>query len=164
MYFWCHPEIVVAWIPWTFPQMCLYHFRKLDLKFDRKRQPQHDKALRGIQAVGYFEHCRPSNDFPWYSFLPMPSWSAVCSSGFGFRAKRLLNITFVKPSFEWIGSEGQWSRTVRLELRIGELEQLKKLCLYDVWLDVSIHSSNCSELICKVHNWAISSYRYYHKE
>ncbi len=31
--------------------MCLYHFRFLDLRFDRKRQPQHDEALRGIQPV-----------------------------------------------------------------------------------------------------------------
>ncbi len=31
--------------------MSLYHFRFLDLIFDRKRQPQHDEALRGIQAV-----------------------------------------------------------------------------------------------------------------
>ncbi len=31
--------------------MCLYHFRYLDLRFDRKRQPQHDETLRGIQPV-----------------------------------------------------------------------------------------------------------------
>ncbi len=31
--------------------MCLYHFRILDLRFDRKRQPQYDDALRGIQPV-----------------------------------------------------------------------------------------------------------------
>ncbi len=31
--------------------MRLYHFRILDLRFDRKRQPQHDKALQGIQQL-----------------------------------------------------------------------------------------------------------------
>ncbi len=31
--------------------MCLYRFRILGLRFDQKRQPQHDKALRGIQPV-----------------------------------------------------------------------------------------------------------------
>ncbi len=31
--------------------MCLYHFRILDLKFDQKRQPQHDEALRGTLPV-----------------------------------------------------------------------------------------------------------------
>ncbi len=31
--------------------MYLYHFRILGLIFDRKRQPQHDEALRGIQPV-----------------------------------------------------------------------------------------------------------------
>ncbi len=31
--------------------MCLHHFRILDLRFDRKRQTQHDEALRGIQPV-----------------------------------------------------------------------------------------------------------------
>ncbi len=31
--------------------MCLYHFRILDLRFDRNRQPQPDEALRGIQPV-----------------------------------------------------------------------------------------------------------------
>ncbi len=31
--------------------MCLHHFRILDPKFDRKRQPQQNKALRGIQPV-----------------------------------------------------------------------------------------------------------------
>ncbi len=31
--------------------MCLYHFRILKLRFDRKGQLQHDEALRGIQPV-----------------------------------------------------------------------------------------------------------------
>ncbi len=31
--------------------MCLYHFRILVLRFDRKRQPQHDEVLRGIKPV-----------------------------------------------------------------------------------------------------------------
>ncbi len=31
--------------------MCSYHFRILDLKFYRKRQPQYDEAPRGIQPV-----------------------------------------------------------------------------------------------------------------
>ncbi len=43
---------VFAWPPWASPQICAYHFRILDLRFDRKRPPQHDEALRGIQPVG----------------------------------------------------------------------------------------------------------------
>ncbi len=31
--------------------MRLHHFRILDLRFDRKRQPQHAKALQGIQQL-----------------------------------------------------------------------------------------------------------------
>ncbi len=31
--------------------MCLYHVQTLDLRFHRKRQPQHDEAPRGIQLV-----------------------------------------------------------------------------------------------------------------
>ncbi len=31
--------------------MGLYHFRFLNLRFNRKRQPQHDEALRDIQPV-----------------------------------------------------------------------------------------------------------------
>ncbi len=83
------------------------------------------------------EHCRHSNDFVWYSFLAMPSWLTICSSRFGFRVKRLWTIRFVKPSFGWSGCGGQRSKTVRLEVRIRELEQLKKLCLCYFWLDVS---------------------------
>ncbi len=32
--------------------MCLYHYRILELIFDRKRQPKHDETLRDIQPVG----------------------------------------------------------------------------------------------------------------
>ncbi len=31
--------------------MCLYHFRFLDIRLDRKRQPKHDEALRVIQPM-----------------------------------------------------------------------------------------------------------------
>ncbi len=55
MHFWSHPGIMCSnvglWLPQTFPQMGLYHFRILDLRFDRKRQSQHDEALRSIQPV-----------------------------------------------------------------------------------------------------------------
>ncbi len=44
-------DFVFAWLPWTFSQMCLYHFRFLDLRFTRKSQPQHAETLRGIQPV-----------------------------------------------------------------------------------------------------------------
>ncbi len=43
---------VFTWPPWAFHHVYVYHFRILDLRFDRKRQPQHDEALRGIQPVG----------------------------------------------------------------------------------------------------------------
>ncbi len=42
MHLWSHPH---------FLQMGLYHFRILDLRFDRKRKSQHDEALRSIEPV-----------------------------------------------------------------------------------------------------------------
>ncbi len=97
-------------------------------------------SFREALQESSFEHCRPSNDFPWYSFFAMQTWSAICSSRFEFRVKRLLTIRFVKPSFGWGGGGGQRSRAVRLEARILELEQLKKFCLCYFWFDVSFHS------------------------
>ncbi len=44
-------DYVFAWLPLTFYQMCLYQFRIMDLRFDRKHQQQHDETLRGIQPV-----------------------------------------------------------------------------------------------------------------
>ncbi len=120
-------DYVFAWLPWTFPQMCLYHFRFLDQRFDHKHQPQYDEALRCIQPVKdrtvepppSEKHCKRavlnivgvqmiSRD------LAMLSWSAICSSRIGFRVKRPLTIRFVKPSFGWSGDGGQRSGTVRL--------------------------------------------------
>ncbi len=31
--------------------MCLHHFRFLDLRFDRRRQPQHDETIQSTQPV-----------------------------------------------------------------------------------------------------------------
>ncbi len=45
------PNYVFSWLPWTVPQMCFHHFRILDLRFVRKRQPQHDEALRCNQPA-----------------------------------------------------------------------------------------------------------------
>ncbi len=164
--------LCVRMAPMTFSSI-VNHFRILDLRFYRMRQSQHDEALRTDDGTTSFrkalqernlEPCRPSNDFPWYLFLTLPSRSTNCSSRFRFRVKRLLTIRFVKPSFGWSGGGGQKIGTVRLEPRIGELEQLNKLCLCDCWLDVSFHSSNSSELIGKICNWTTSSYRCYHRE
>ncbi len=44
-------------------------------------------------------------------------------------SKKTITIRFVKPSFGRSGGGGQRSRTVRLEARIGELEQLKEQLL-----------------------------------
>ncbi len=104
-------------------------------------------SFRKTPQEGNCEHCQTSNDFPWYSFHAMPIWSANRYSR--FRVKWLLTFGFVKPSCGWNRAGGQSNGTVRLESRIGELEQLKKLCLCDCWLDVSFHSSNSSEVICK---------------
>ncbi len=106
-------------------------------------------CLRKALQEGSFEHCRPSDDFPWYSFLALSSWSVNYSSRFGFRVKILLTIGFFRSSFGWSGGGGQRRGTVRLESRIGESEQLKKLCLCDWWLDVRFHGSNGSEFILR---------------
>ncbi len=36
---------VFTWPPWAFHHVYVYHFRILDLRFDRKRQPQHFEAF-----------------------------------------------------------------------------------------------------------------------
>ncbi len=51
MYFWCHPGIMCSHGSHESFHESLYHFRILDLKFDRKRQLQLDEALRGIQPM-----------------------------------------------------------------------------------------------------------------
>ncbi len=84
-------DYVFAWPPWGFHQMCVYHCRILDLRFDRKRQTTTTRwsasrhpssgwsddgttSFRKALQERSFEYCRPSNDFPWYSVLMMSSW------------------------------------------------------------------------------------------
>ncbi len=67
-------------------------------------------------------------------------WSFCGPSSAQKKQFTFLHIRFVMPCFGWSGGVVQRSRTARLEARIGELEQLKKLCLCNFWLDVSFQS------------------------
>ncbi len=137
-------DYVFAWLPWTFPQMCLYHFRIPDLRSDWKRYPQQDKALRGIQTVDdptveptpSEKHCkREVLNIVGLQMISRDTQFLWCRADRQsvLRAKRLLNMRFVNPSFGWNWSGEQWSREVRLESRIGELEEQNKLWLCDFW-------------------------------
>ncbi len=145
MYFWCHPEIMcqhgsyerfLKWAHTIFGFWIYYSAENANHNtmkrfetFSQWRIRRWNHLLQKSTEREQFLTLSTFKWFPWYSFLAMPRWSAICSSRFGFRVKRLLTIRFVKPSFGWSGGGGQRSRTVRLEARIGELEQLKKFCL-----------------------------------
>ncbi len=102
LHFWCHPRIRMA--PMNFSSNVLISSSKPGSKIWPKKPPTRWSAsrhstdhgttsFRKALQKGNLEHSRPSNDFPWYSFLALPSWLVNRSSRFGFRDYYLLGLS-----------------------------------------------------------------------
>ncbi len=156
MHFWCHPEIMCSHGSHENFLKCAYIIFKFWI-YDLTENANHS-TIKHFEAFNqWMNQLRQKSNvrgkfwtlstFKWFPVRLLSCDAKLIGNLFfliRFSSKKTINYQVFKPSLGWSGGGGQRSRTVRLESRVWELEQLKNLCLWDFWLDVGFDSSNCS--------------------
>ncbi len=113
VHFWCHPEI--AWLPWTFPRICVYHFQILGLRCYQKRQPRSDEEPRRNQHLSGMSVQSNKSEKKVFWFVrkwDIPYSASILPKNWRIRCKTMIILLSERSPMEFGHSFGSSQRNV----------------------------------------------------